>query len=669
MSDVPLGVFLSGGIDSASLVAIASRFVEKPLKTLSIVLDDPALDESAYARLAAETYRTDHREVEVRATTFWTPFPTSFEAMDQPTVDGVNSYLDLPRRPEGRTHRRSHRPRRRRGLSRIPALPANPVARRDGFPGFRGRFSDPSAGTVRRSSTCENPTPSNVYLDVPRALRPSGDRSASPGRAPTRLVDWKRRSSRRRCRARVLALPRKPAPPRYRRDVHGPLHRGAGAVSRPSPRRVLCGAFPTQTKLRRGVNKPLLLARARNTPSARDLGPAQARLHPSVPPMDEGAPGTISPSARSPRASFEQEAVLALWRELHRGPSALVAALGARGLFGVARSRPWSSSREGADRADGRARMSLKSLAKTGLLSAVSKLTGRHAVLLPPEAADEESMLSVDAPYRVEGSLLRVSLRRPKPEACASRSSDTRDTSRERRCGSRAARLRSSRRTSRSICERGDPARGARLSGASRCRFRPAGSAFASSSIRPRRRKRAPDRPLPRLERKRLLLRGRQLRRLRGRGRGRRAAVLELFEKHGARGPVLEVGCATGVVLEGLAGRGVRVLRSRPFAPWAVAKARERLGPEPRLPCRTPREESSRASFCDEGAVSDAAAVDGSGALPRAVFAVLARLTELTGRGLDAPHQYDELEKPHPCLSSTASGRATSTPPITASMR
>ncbi len=93
VSDVPLGVFLSGGIDSASLVAIASRFVDKPLRTLSIVLDDPTLDESAYARIVAEKYRTDHREVEVRASDFLDALPAFWQSMDQPTVDGVNSYL------------------------------------------------------------------------------------------------------------------------------------------------------------------------------------------------------------------------------------------------------------------------------------------------------------------------------------------------------------------------------------------------------------------------------------------------------------------------------------------------------------------------------------------------------------------------------------------------
>jgi asparagine synthase (glutamine-hydrolysing) len=93
VSDVPLGVFLSGGIDSACLVSLASRFLDRPLATLSIVFDDPVLDESRYARSVAAAYRTDHREVRIGAADFNAALPGFFEAMDQPTVDGVNSFL------------------------------------------------------------------------------------------------------------------------------------------------------------------------------------------------------------------------------------------------------------------------------------------------------------------------------------------------------------------------------------------------------------------------------------------------------------------------------------------------------------------------------------------------------------------------------------------------
>jgi len=92
-SDVPLGVFLSGGIDSATLVALASSTLSEPLKTLSVVFDDDGLNESAFARRVADRYRTDHREVFLDAEDFLETLPDIFDAMDSPTIDGVNTYF------------------------------------------------------------------------------------------------------------------------------------------------------------------------------------------------------------------------------------------------------------------------------------------------------------------------------------------------------------------------------------------------------------------------------------------------------------------------------------------------------------------------------------------------------------------------------------------------
>lgn len=62
VSDVPLGVFLSGGVDSSSIVALASRYVnEGQLKTFSIGFTEASFDESIYARQVAEKFRTDHK--------------------------------------------------------------------------------------------------------------------------------------------------------------------------------------------------------------------------------------------------------------------------------------------------------------------------------------------------------------------------------------------------------------------------------------------------------------------------------------------------------------------------------------------------------------------------------------------------------------------------------
>jgi asparagine synthase (glutamine-hydrolysing) len=93
ISDVPLGVFLSGGIDSSALVALASRFRDKPLTTLSIVFEEQDYSEAQYARLVAKKYGTDHREVLLRSKDFFDELPRIFAAIDQPTVDGVNTYF------------------------------------------------------------------------------------------------------------------------------------------------------------------------------------------------------------------------------------------------------------------------------------------------------------------------------------------------------------------------------------------------------------------------------------------------------------------------------------------------------------------------------------------------------------------------------------------------
>ena len=65
-SDVPLGVFLSGGIDSSLVTAIAARRSPSTIKTFTIAFDDPAFDESRYAARVAEHLGTEHRAFTVQ---------------------------------------------------------------------------------------------------------------------------------------------------------------------------------------------------------------------------------------------------------------------------------------------------------------------------------------------------------------------------------------------------------------------------------------------------------------------------------------------------------------------------------------------------------------------------------------------------------------------------
>jgi asparagine synthase (glutamine-hydrolysing) len=92
VSDVPVGVFLSGGIDSSALVALISELGHTP-HTFSVIFAESNYDESVFARQVAARYGANHTEVQLTDRAMLDQLPAALAAMDQPTGDGINSYI------------------------------------------------------------------------------------------------------------------------------------------------------------------------------------------------------------------------------------------------------------------------------------------------------------------------------------------------------------------------------------------------------------------------------------------------------------------------------------------------------------------------------------------------------------------------------------------------
>lgn len=93
VSDVPVGAFLSGGLDSSTVVALAARARAEPLQTCSIAFASRTHDESPMARAVARELGTVHHERLVTAEDFLAGLDGFMTAMDQPSIDGFNTYF------------------------------------------------------------------------------------------------------------------------------------------------------------------------------------------------------------------------------------------------------------------------------------------------------------------------------------------------------------------------------------------------------------------------------------------------------------------------------------------------------------------------------------------------------------------------------------------------
>ncbi len=84
MADVPLGMFLSGGIDSSAIAAVMSQLVKEPIKTFSVAFTEREANELAYARMVAHRFKTDHHEITVTPEEFFRALPELVWHEDEP---------------------------------------------------------------------------------------------------------------------------------------------------------------------------------------------------------------------------------------------------------------------------------------------------------------------------------------------------------------------------------------------------------------------------------------------------------------------------------------------------------------------------------------------------------------------------------------------------------
>ncbi len=84
MADVPLGMFLSGGIDSSAIAAMMSTMVDEPIKTFSVGFKEREANEFEYARIVAKKYKTDHHEITITPEQFFAELPKLVWHEDEP---------------------------------------------------------------------------------------------------------------------------------------------------------------------------------------------------------------------------------------------------------------------------------------------------------------------------------------------------------------------------------------------------------------------------------------------------------------------------------------------------------------------------------------------------------------------------------------------------------
>lgn len=92
VADVPIGIFLSSGLDSTALAAVASR-AQGGIHTFTVAFPDQEFSEAELARRTAERLGTEHRELTLSDTDLTSRLDDAVAAFDQPSMDGINTYF------------------------------------------------------------------------------------------------------------------------------------------------------------------------------------------------------------------------------------------------------------------------------------------------------------------------------------------------------------------------------------------------------------------------------------------------------------------------------------------------------------------------------------------------------------------------------------------------
>src|SRR6267143_2541548 len=92
VSDVPLGVFLSSGVDSSAVANLAQKANRAPIHTFTLAFEEPEYNEGPFARRIAEAIGTQHREVVLSEQQVVSQLDKALDSLDQPTFDGLNAY-------------------------------------------------------------------------------------------------------------------------------------------------------------------------------------------------------------------------------------------------------------------------------------------------------------------------------------------------------------------------------------------------------------------------------------------------------------------------------------------------------------------------------------------------------------------------------------------------